>query len=220
MAGAASAWGAYGFAEGLADRAAHGQTLSLADRQARNQWLGLGASLLGVSGMGATAVAGQLARNGSAVARPVATTAAGLNLAGVGADGLGTADAVIQLATNWDELSGSERANLALQIGFFGVSSMRGGVQSGGRIRDMFNPTAQQRRILENDPILRGTSDPLGMARRLGAADPSLVARLREQTAGLSDADARLYNSTLERSLASLGSYDIRRCPAASFLTT
>ena len=200
--GAASAWGALRAGESLVDRGQHGQSLNpITDAGARSDWLALGANVLGVAGAGTTAIASRLARNGSALSPAAATAAGYLNVSAAGADGLAAADAGYTLASRWDQLSGGERAQLALSMGFWGVSAGRGAVQSGGRVTDMFNPNAQRQRLLAQDPILAGTTDPHGQSTRLGGADPALVTAVRARQRGLTGTEAARFNTDLELAL-------------------
>lgn len=117
----ASAYGAAQYADGLHDRATHGQTLSLANFEARSMWLGLGANALGFSALGSSIRAGKIAalgRDSAALNR----FAYGSNIGAYGADSAAIANSAHALATRWDELPPSERASRALEMAFFGVS--------------------------------------------------------------------------------------------------
>lgn len=139
--GGASLYGAGRSAASLYDRATHGQTLSLADPGARSDWLSLGANALGFGAVGATAAAGRLARVGHAASPLVASTAAALNVGAFVADGAAIANSGHTLLTQWDQLSGAERAQIGLSMAFWGGAALSRTRLANVRPQDAFDFT-------------------------------------------------------------------------------
>lgn len=135
--GAASLWAGGRAAEGLHDRATHGQTLSPFDSEARNQWINLGASVLGVGALGAgMRVAGAVSRGANVSSGFLRMTRA-LTVGAQYADTAATIDGGVNLALNWDRMSPQDRMLAIGQIGFWGVST---GVQArqAGSLRNLY----------------------------------------------------------------------------------
>ena len=163
VAAGAGAWGAYRSGSELVDRGQHGQSLNpITDSEARGLWLNLGASVASVGAFGSAARLAQLGKAGRAVA-PLEASLHGYTQAGAFAlDTAATANMGIETARNWDRMSGGERAQSILQMGFWGVGAGVGMRASGTRNPgDMFNP------IKVRDNILAANPPPT-------AADPSL----------------------------------------------
>ena len=138
--GAAVYTGARAYGD-LADRASHGQSLSLTDPEARAAWVSLAGSGLMVAGAGATRLAalageGALAANG---ARAAGILNAGANWA----DAAATVDTAATLQRNWDQLTPAQRAQMGLQIAFWGGMTGVSARTGGGGLIDAFNFRAQ-----------------------------------------------------------------------------
>ncbi len=115
VGGAATAWATYRGADVLIDRAEHGQSLSLSDPAARAAWLNTAAGALSFVASGAQAV--------SRFIPAVASATRGLGAAAFGADTLAAGNAGFELISSWDQLDANGRANLALQLGFWGAGA-------------------------------------------------------------------------------------------------
>lgn len=126
----------------LIDRAQHEQSLALTDPEARAAWISLGASGLTVAGAGVTRVAG-LAANESRIAINGARAAGILNTSANFADAAATADTANALVQNWDRLTPGERAQMGLQIAFWGGMTGVSARAGGGPLTDAFNFRAQ-----------------------------------------------------------------------------
>lgn len=164
VAGGAAAWQVYRSADDLYDRYEHGQSINpLDDSGARAAWLNVGAGAASIVSLGATGVAGRLAASGS---RYAATGASAASFLRVGAGVLDTAaagDAGYALLTNWDDLSGQERASLALSVGFWGVSAAATRASGGGA--RPYDLEAQRNGLLFGDldaSTVRHLTDELG----------------------------------------------------------
>jgi len=145
---AAAAYGAYQGGERLYDRYSHGQTINpLQDREAASEWVGVAANTLGVASFGATALAGRLASNGSRLTSQASTAATFFRYGANVADAAAATDAGVTLATKWSTLSGSERSQLALSVGFWGVSALSRG---GHKTRPFDGETMTRAQITEN----------------------------------------------------------------------
>jgi hypothetical protein len=153
--GGATAWQTFRSVEALNDRQQHGQSINpFSDEGARGEWLNLGAGALSLASLGATGLAGRLAQTGSRFAYPAATGAAFLRVGANVLDAGSAAHAGQQLYTHWDELSGSERANLALSAGFWGVSTFAGARGADGKPVSPFDVRSMR------DATLYGHLDP------------------------------------------------------------
>ncbi len=124
VVGGAAAWGAYRSGDRLHDRYAHGQSINpLTDSQARALWLNAGADALTAATLGTSEVAARLGGAASAL-RPQAAAAAAILGAGATAiDATAAANVGWQLIRDWDQLSGSERAQLSLSLGFWSAGT-------------------------------------------------------------------------------------------------
>jgi Domain of unknown function (DUF4781)/DNA/RNA non-specific endonuclease len=147
----AGAWGAYRSGSELADRADHGQSINpFTDETARGLWLNVGASALAVGAFGSAARLAQLGRAGRAIA-PVEASLHGYVQAGAAiVDTAAIANESIYLARHWNEMSGDQRAQSLLSMGFWaagtGAAMRTGGLRPG----DMFNPIAIRDGLLRN----------------------------------------------------------------------
>ena len=139
--GAAAYTGARAYGE-LSDRAAHDQSLALTDPDARAAWISLAASGLTVAGAGATRIVG-LAAEDSALGINGARAAGILNTSANYADAAATANTAGSLIQNWDKLSPAERAQMGLQIAFWGGMTGVSAKIGGGSATDAFNFRAQ-----------------------------------------------------------------------------
>ena len=163
----------------LNDRAQHGQSLSLADPDARAAWLSLAGSGLTVAGAGATRLVG-LAAEDSALAVNGARAAGVLNASANWADAAGTANTAASLASNWDRLSPTERAQMGLQIAFWGGMTGLSAKAGGGKLTDAFNFRAQiNHAMLETGAGIRANPE-------LAAGEASVVAQ-RNAAGGIAD---------------------------------
>lgn len=159
--------GAYGAGTGgveLADRAAHGQTLSLGNAQARNAWLNVGASALSLGAMGASMrLANMSGRAGNAMGDTVqlaqmAQTARGLNVAAQYADTAAFADGGLMLAANWDRMTPAERTQALAMMAFWSAGTAVSARQAGGvknlyGIKDFSNAiSSTHRRLMSQIP--------------------------------------------------------------------
>lgn len=161
----AGAWGAYRSGSELVDRGQHGQSLNpVTDAEARGLWLNLGASVASVGAFGSAARLSQLGQAGRAVA-PLEASLHGYTQTGAFAlDTAAVAHQGVETARNWDRMSGDQRIESILQMGFWGVGAGVGMRASGTRNPgDMFNPVTVRDGILANnpppvaaDPALRG----------------------------------------------------------------
>lgn len=134
--------GAYGAGTGgveLADRAAHGQTLSLGNAQARNAWLNVGTSALSLGAMGASMRLANMSgrATGNAIDEAVqltrmAQTARGLNVAAQYADTAAFADGGLMLAANWDRMTPAERTQALAKMTFWLAGTAVSARQAGG----------------------------------------------------------------------------------------
>lgn len=151
--GSAAYTGARAYGD-LADRANHGQTLSLTDAEARAAWLSLAGSGLTVAGAGATRLAslageGALAANG---ARAAGILNAGANWA----DATATVDTAVALQQNWNDLTPAQRAQMGLQIAFWGGMTGVSARTGGGSLTDAFSFRAQMNHaMLETGAAIR-----------------------------------------------------------------
>lgn len=162
----AGAWGAYRSGGELLDRSQHGQTLNpITDGEARSLWLQLGANALSVGAFGSAARLAQLGQAGRAIA-PLEASMHGWVQAGAAvADTAAIADQGINLARNWDQMSGGDRATALLSMGFWAAGTAAGMRATGARPGDMFNPVAIRDTLLRNmapavtpDPSLPGNA--------------------------------------------------------------
>lgn len=126
----------------LIDRANHDQSLALTDPDARAAWVSLAASGLTVAGAGAIRIAGTAAEE-SALAVNGARAAGILNTSANYADAAATADQAHMLIQNWDQLTPGERAQMGLQIAFWGGMTGVSAKAGGGSVSDAFNFRAQ-----------------------------------------------------------------------------
>ncbi|WP_051379303.1 DUF4781 domain-containing protein [Bradyrhizobium murdochi] len=147
----AGAWGAYRSGSELADRADHGQSIDpFSDETARGLWLNVGASALSIGAFGSAARLAQLGRAGRAIA-PVEASIHGYVQAGAAiVDTAAIANESIYLSRHWTEMSGEQRAQSLLSMGFWaagtGAAMRAGGLRPG----DMFNPIAVRDGLLRN----------------------------------------------------------------------
>ena len=147
----AGAWGAYRSGSELADRADHGQSIDpFSDETARGLWLNVGASALSIGAFGSAARLAQLGRAGRAIA-PVEASIHGYVQAGAAiVDTAAIANESIYLSRHWNEMSGEQRAQSLLSMGFWaagtGAAMRAGGLRPG----DMFNPIAVRDGLLRN----------------------------------------------------------------------
>ncbi len=126
----------------LHDRAQHGQSLSLTDGDARAAWLSLAGSGLTVAGAGVTRLAG-LAASESALATNGARAAGLLNAGAIYTDAAATVDTATNLVANWDRMTPGERAQMGLQIAFWGGMTGASARIGGGGLGDAFSFRAQ-----------------------------------------------------------------------------
>jgi Domain of unknown function (DUF4781)/DNA/RNA non-specific endonuclease len=147
----AGAWGAYRSGSELADRADHGQSIDpFSDETARGLWLNVGASALSIGAFGSAARLAQLGRAGRAIA-PFEASIHGYVQAGAAiVDTAAIANESISLSRHWNEMSGEQRAQSLLSMGFWaagaGAAMRAGGLRPG----DMFNPIAVRDGLLRN----------------------------------------------------------------------
>lgn len=157
--------GAYGAGTGgveLADRAAHGQTLSLGNAQARNAWLNVGASALSLGAMGASMRLANMSgrATGNAIDEAVqltrmAQTARGLNVAAQYADTAAFADGGLMLAANWDRMTPAERTQALAMMAFWSAGTAVSARQAGGvknlyGVKDFSNAISSTHRRLKS----------------------------------------------------------------------
>jgi hypothetical protein len=125
MAGASAAWTGYRAADTLMDRSAHEQSLSLTDRDARAAWLSLAGSALTGGGMvlskfAAAAAAAASATDGADAANPWARMA-GITYTGANyVDTAAVGNQAYDLVSNWNQMAPTERAEVGLQLAFWG----------------------------------------------------------------------------------------------------
>jgi hypothetical protein len=149
----AGAWGAYRSGSELVDRSQHGQSLNpLEDAQARNLWLNLGASALSVGAFGSAARLAQLGRAGRAIAPLEASAHGYLQASAAIVDTAAIANQGVDLARNWNEMSGGERATALLSMGFWATATVAGARATGSRPGDMFNPVTIRDNVLRSLP--------------------------------------------------------------------
>ncbi len=136
--GVTAAYGAARSAERLDDRHDHEQSVNpFTNSEARSEWLSFGANALAVASLGTTAVAGKLASEATAVtetsaAARAATASEIVTKAGKVADVGSQINSANDLRRDWSKLSAGERANIALQLGFWGIqkSAAKGAEES------------------------------------------------------------------------------------------
>lgn len=157
--GSAAYTGARAYGD-LADRANHGQTLSLTDQDARAAWLSLGGSALTVGGAGVTRLAG-LAGEG-ALAVNGARAAGILNAGANWADAAATVDTAASLQRNWDQLTPAQRAQMGLQIAFWGGMTGVSARTGGGGLGDAFSFRAQMNHAMLQTGAAVRTNPELG----------------------------------------------------------
>lgn len=117
-AGAAGLWTAGRAGADLHDMATHGQDIGdLSDPAVRANWLEVAAGALSVGAIGGGL---RLAAGGAKASPALARIVSGTALAADAADGAAIADQSIQLAQNWDAMSGKDRAAGLLNIAFWG----------------------------------------------------------------------------------------------------
>jgi Domain of unknown function (DUF4781)/DNA/RNA non-specific endonuclease len=147
----AGAWGAYRSGSELVDRADHGQSIDpFSDETARGLWLNVGASALSIGAFGSAARLAQLGRAGRVIA-PVEASLHGYVQAGAAiVDTAAIANESAYLSRHWSEMSGEQRAQSLLSMGFWaagtGAAMRAGGLRPG----DMFNPIAVRDGLLRN----------------------------------------------------------------------
>ncbi len=186
VVGGAAAWQTYRSVDALNDRYQHGQSINpFTDAGARGDWLNAGAGVLSLASLGASGLASRAVSAGSRYGFAAATAASTLNFGATVADAAAAANAGHQLISRWDELSGSERASLALSVGFWGVGA-------GAQVRRGGNPFD-----------LAGNRDAI----LYDHLDPSVRSALDEQIPGSSvaadQARAQLATSSQFRALSS-----------------
>lgn len=170
VAAGSGAWSVYRGGSELADRADHGQSIDpIQDETARGLWLNVGAGALSVGAFGSAARLAQLGRAGRAIAPLEASAHGYVQVGATVADTAAIANESVSLARNWDRMSGAERAQSLLSMGFWGVGAAAG-VRSGGvrQPGDMFNPVAIR------DNLLRAYAPPV----RPDAALPENAVRI------------------------------------------
>ena len=160
--------GAYGAGTGgveLADRAAHGQTLSLGNAQARNAWLNVGASALSLGAMGASMRLANMSgrATGNAIDEAVqltrmAQTARGLNVAAQYADTAAFADGGLMLAANWDRMTPAERTQALAMMAFWSAGTAVSARQAGG-VKNLYGVKDFSNAISSTHQWLRGQID-------------------------------------------------------------
>ena len=157
----------------LSDRASHDQSLALTDPDARAAWISLAASGLTVAGAGATRIVG-LAAEDSALAINGARAAGVLNTTANYADAAATANTAGALVQNWDRMTPAERAQMGLQIAFWGGMTGLSAKAGGGSVTDAFNFRAQiNHAMLETGAATRVNPDLLpGEASVVATRDP------------------------------------------------
>ncbi|MEO1335475.1 MAG: DUF4781 domain-containing protein, partial [Myxococcota bacterium] len=144
---AASAYTATRAASGLAERQQLGMTLNPKDPEARALWIDLAASGVGAFAGVAAPVAQTAAKTGSPLAKTFATTASTLNATSSVLDAGAAVNDVHTLATNWDSMSGQERAQGILSTAFYGVSTGVAVKRAGGP-RALFDPRVMRDELL------------------------------------------------------------------------
>ena len=160
--------GAYGAGTGgveLADRAAHGQTLSLGNAQARNAWLNVGTSALSLGAMGASMRLANMSgrATGNAIDEAVqltrmAQTARGLNVAAQYADTAAFVDGGLMLAANWDRMTPAERTQALAMMAFWSAGTAVSARQAGG-VKNLYGVKDFSNAISSTHQWLRGQID-------------------------------------------------------------
>ncbi len=157
---AAGAWGAYRSGSALMDREQHDQSINpLSNSQARGLWLSFGANALGTAAFAPAARLAALGEEGAALSPAEASLFGYLHIGANIANAAATGDTAVNLAHHWDQMSGSERAQAVLSIGFFAASSAVGARATGTRPGDMFNPIGVRNSLLADHPPPT-TADP------------------------------------------------------------
>lgn len=157
---AAGAWGAYRSGSALLDREQHDQSINpINDGQARGLWLSLGANALGAAAFAPAARLAALGEEGAALSPAEASLFGYLHTGANLANAAATGDTGLNLVQHWDQMSGSERAQAVLSIGFFAASSAVGARTAGTRPGDMFNPVNVRNTLLADHPPPT-TADP------------------------------------------------------------
>lgn len=130
---------------GLYDLASHGGSLDpRSSDEARSLWLDGAAGALGFAALGSAGAAQAFTRAGSSgLAQGFARTAAGLGIVAETADAAAIGSLAHTLATDWENLPASQRAQLALQIGFWGsAGAATARTYSGGSTRRAIDQAA------------------------------------------------------------------------------
>ena len=147
-AGAAGIWTTGRAVEGLADAHGHGQDIGdLSDAEVRALWLDAAAGTLSFGAIGATRGAVKLAADSSRFASAAAGSAAVLQLAANGADVAAAGNQAFDLAANWDELSGGQRAMGLLNVAFWGGMTVASARAGGGSLIDGYSFTRLRNNI-------------------------------------------------------------------------
>ena len=134
IGGGAALWTTGRAASDLHDKATHGQDITdLSDPSVRSNWLEVAAGALSVGAVGGALKLGAMGgRATPAFARAVSGTATAAEVM----DGAAVTDQSIQLARNWDNMSGQDRAagllNVAFWGGMAGASARSGGIARNG----------------------------------------------------------------------------------------
>jgi hypothetical protein len=167
VAAGAGGWSVYRGGSELADRAEHGQSIDpFQDETARGLWLNVGAGALSTGAFGSAARLAQLGRAGRALAPLEASAHGYLQASAAAVDTAAIANEGVMLARNWTEMTGEQRAQSLLNMGFWaastGAAARAGGVRQPG---DLFNPIAIRDNLLQAyappvsaDPALRGNA--------------------------------------------------------------
>ena len=138
VAGAAGAYTTARAGENLYDAHTHGVDITdLSNAEVRANWLDVAAGTLSFGAMGAAKFA-TLARETQA-ATGLSRGVAGLQLAANTADAAAATNQAHDLATNWDQMSNSERAMGLLNIAFWGGMTAAGTRASGAEMADAYS---------------------------------------------------------------------------------
>lgn len=124
VVGGAAAWGAYRAGDRLQDRYEHGQSINpFTDGDARSLWLHLGADALTAATLGTSQVASRLGGAAGALRPQAAAAASFLGIGAMAFDAAAAADVGYRLIDDWENLTGAERAQLSLSLGFWSAGT-------------------------------------------------------------------------------------------------
>ncbi len=122
----------------LADRSAHGQSISLTNSEAAMDWLNIAGSALALGSMSAATRAGTAVLGGGEKA---AINGSRLMVASQYADTVAVGSQGMYLAEHWDEMDPQQRATFASQMAFFGIALSKQAHDVGG-VRNLYDVNA------------------------------------------------------------------------------